>query len=194
MQQLLDFFHRIEEDVRITTAHISVYASLLKLQQEQEGNAPLRLFSREVMKVCKISSYSTYHKTIRQLHEFGYIQYTPSFNHFTGSLIELIMLKKMWVMNLESVTLVVIPQAEWESFKLIQSELLQLIKGANTKTNLTPGSNYMSAIEFMNAVRIKRSRFAKLVNASKIKVIKKGRRIYVPIGEVERYFSDKGIL
>lgn len=95
MQQLLDFFHRIEEDVRITTAHISVYTSLWKLQQEQESKQPLRLFSREVMKICKISSYSTYHKTIRQLHEFGYILYEPSFNHYKGSVFELIMLKKM---------------------------------------------------------------------------------------------------
>ncbi len=85
MQKLLDFFNCIEHDARITTAHISLYTSLWKLWKDRGGEQPLCLFSREVMGVCKISSYSTYHKTIRQLHEFGYINYVPSFNHFRGS-------------------------------------------------------------------------------------------------------------
>ena len=94
MQRLIDFFDRIRDDARITTAHISLYTALWKLRKDKENMEPLYIFSHEVMPVCKISSYSTYHKTIRQLHEFGYINYVPSFNHFTGSVIEFTVLKK----------------------------------------------------------------------------------------------------
>ena len=95
MQRLIDFFNCIEQDVRITTAHISLYTSLWKLWKDRGEKETLCIFSREVMGICKISSYSTYHKTIRQLHEFGYIHYEPSFNHFTGSVIEFSVLTKM---------------------------------------------------------------------------------------------------
>jgi hypothetical protein len=45
------------------------------------------------MELCKISASSTYHKTIRELHEFGYIEYRPSFNHNKRSLIRLTIIK-----------------------------------------------------------------------------------------------------
>lgn len=45
----------------------------------------------------------------------------------------------------------------------------------------------------MDAVQIKRTKFDELVKGSKIKTIKKRRKIYVPVGEVERYFNDSNI-
>jgi hypothetical protein len=49
---------------------------------------------------------------------------------------------------------------------------------------------YITAMEFMHAVRIKRWKFNYLVGEGKIKIIKKKRKIYVPKGEVERYFLE----
>ena len=40
-----------------------------------------------------------------------------------------------------------------------------------------------------NAVRIGRTKFDQLVQANMVKTIKKDRKIYVPMGEVERYFK-----
>ena len=41
------------------------------------------------MRLSKIGALGTYHKCIRQLQEFGYIIYEPSFNPYKGSLVHL---------------------------------------------------------------------------------------------------------
>ena len=94
MELLLTFLAVGESDPKLTTAHISLYVHLWKFRKEYGDAVQLVLFSHEVMRRCKISSYSTYHKTIRELHEFGYIRYVPSFNRFSGSVIELVEIKK----------------------------------------------------------------------------------------------------
>ena len=79
LQPLDDFFAAIAEDPRISTAHISLYMALLKLWSEHGFQNPIRVYSAEVMSLCKISGIATYHKRIRELHEFGYIRYVPSY-------------------------------------------------------------------------------------------------------------------
>lgn len=78
---LADFFKAIEEDPRVNSRHVSLYVSLFQFWLNKESKSHLELFSKEVMGLCKISASSTYHKTIRELHGFGYIDYDPSFNH-----------------------------------------------------------------------------------------------------------------
>ena len=80
------FLLTAKEDPRISPVHISLYTALLLLGQRL-GEHPLCVFSHQVMPFCKISGTATYHKTIRELHEFGYIKYVPSYNHFLGSLV-----------------------------------------------------------------------------------------------------------
>jgi hypothetical protein len=58
------------------------------------------------------------------------------------------------------------------------------------KSNTEIPTRYITAKEFMATVRICRSNFDRLVAGNKIKTIKKGRKIYVPVGETERYFED----
>jgi hypothetical protein len=41
------------------------------------------------MRLAKISGVATYHKAIRELDEYGYIDYKPSYNHNKGSLIQI---------------------------------------------------------------------------------------------------------
>ena len=84
---LVDFFKAIEDDPRVNSRHVSLYVSLFQFWITKDAANPLELFSSEVMGLCKISASSTYHKTIRELHEFGYINYYPSFNHNKKSLI-----------------------------------------------------------------------------------------------------------
>jgi hypothetical protein len=82
---LADFFKDIEADPRVNSRHVSLYVSLFHLLISMDSKKELELFSKEVMCLCKISSSSTYHKTIRELHEYGYIIYEPSFNHHQRS-------------------------------------------------------------------------------------------------------------
>ena len=91
-------------------------------------------------------------------------------------------------MNLQGTVLVMIPETE---LKLLKSSLqgiqqwLDELKGTGQ-----PAVKFMTAIEFMTAVRIRRTKFDDLVKFGQVKVIKKCRKIYVPVEEVERYFSD----
>lgn len=87
VEVLHEFLEAIREDARISTAHISVYVALWKQWVDKDPEHPLSFFRRDLVAVCKISGLNTYHKTIRQLHEYGYIEYVPSYNHSIGSLV-----------------------------------------------------------------------------------------------------------
>ncbi|WP_439559036.1 hypothetical protein [Dyadobacter sp.] len=73
------FFKNISADARITVTHISVFTAILQATQKLGTNC-LTMFSFELMQVAKISSGKTYYKAMRELNDFGYIMYEPSFN------------------------------------------------------------------------------------------------------------------
>ena len=88
------FFIRILDDPRISPVHISLYMAVLDLWIQNSYENPISVFSHEAMPLAKISGIATYYRTIRELHQFGYIQYTASFNHFQGSQIYLTNVEK----------------------------------------------------------------------------------------------------
>jgi hypothetical protein len=97
-------------------------------------------------------------------------------------------------MNLQSMSLVMIPQEELANLKSTQQEiLLQLKEIQSNHAGSTITVKNITAKEFMVAVRICRSKFDQLVSENKIRTIKKRRKIYVPVGEIDRYFSDPSI-
>ena len=96
-------------------------------------------------------------------------------------------------MDYPMITMVMIPEKEWNAFRQMQSEILEHVIKPVKKETAGVAVKYITAIEFMEAVRIKRSKFDQLVQASKIKILKKGRKIYVPVGEIERFFNDRTI-
>lgn len=87
LQPVNDFFSAIDTDARISPTHISLYMTLLMLWNENGGQSPIRIFSKSVMQISKISGVATYHKGMRELHEYGYIQYSPSYYRFVGSMV-----------------------------------------------------------------------------------------------------------
>jgi hypothetical protein len=82
----IDFIIAVKQDARISPVHISLYLALLYCHSEQCMN-PIYIFSAQVMPLAKISGPATYHRAIRQLHEYGYIKYVPSYYHLLGSLV-----------------------------------------------------------------------------------------------------------
>jgi hypothetical protein len=86
-QLLSAFMETIRDDPRIGPAHISLYVSLISHWYEKNFENPLYVFSHEIMPLCKISGTATYHRSIKELHRYGYIRYVPSYNHFLGSLV-----------------------------------------------------------------------------------------------------------
>ena len=53
-----------------------------------------------MMRLSKISALGTYHKCIKELQNFGYIEYIPSFNPYKGSLVNLYNFENLEVQNL----------------------------------------------------------------------------------------------
>lgn len=95
---------------------------------------------------------------------------------------------------MKEATFIMISAEELESIKMTQQKILnQLLKLANRPSTSEIPIRYITALEFMKAVNIKRTKFDELVAAQKLTVIKKKRKIYLPVNEVERFFSDRSI-
>lgn len=84
------FISNVRNDPRIAPSHISLFVAIIQYAKEHDIVNPLIMPKGELMNLAKISCEGTYHKNIRQLHEYGYIRYVPSFNRFEGSKIFLL--------------------------------------------------------------------------------------------------------
>lgn len=87
---LSGFFEAIRKDGRISITHIGIYASLVQYWQEHDFQNPMQAYAHEVMVLAKISASTTYHRCIRDLHDFGYVRYEPSFKRNQRSRIYLL--------------------------------------------------------------------------------------------------------
>lgn len=94
LKPLSDFFSAIENDQRISITHIGIYAALLKYWMDQDFASPLVVFKSEIMQIAKVSSPKTYYKCIKELSEYGYINYKPSFKRTRGSKVSLTLVQK----------------------------------------------------------------------------------------------------
>ena len=94
-------------------------------------------------------------------------------------------------MNLQG-TFVIIPETELNEIKLVQREILNLLKNQAGKTEIL--LKYIPSTDFMKAINIKRSKFFELVRTNKIRVIRKKRKLYVPVTEIDRYFNNSSII
>jgi hypothetical protein len=92
IKHLTGFFDRIVPDERLNPTHISLYLSLFQYWNINRFQNPISICREEVMKVSKIASKATYHKCMRELNNYGYVQYMPSYNPFKGSLVYIVVL------------------------------------------------------------------------------------------------------
>jgi len=72
------FYKLCGADNRISPVHISLYFALL-VQADLTGIDLIIPVRDELMLRAKVSSTVTYHRCLRELHEYGYIDYRPSF-------------------------------------------------------------------------------------------------------------------
>lgn len=86
---LTGFYDAVEDDVRISTTHISLYMALLQQWNMNGGTNPVTIVRSNIMKTAKINARSTYNKCMNNLQEFGYITYVPSSNPFSSSIVYL---------------------------------------------------------------------------------------------------------
>jgi hypothetical protein len=96
-------------------------------------------------------------------------------------------------METDNVTLVMIPKNVWEAVVNFQQVILHEIHEIKNQESPNVKIKNISAMEYMKAIGVKRTKFDQLVSENKIKIIKKRRKIYVPVTEVDRYFNDDTI-
>ena len=87
--QLSGFFQKVAVDSRLNPTHVSLYMAVFQFWIAERFQNPVSISRQELMRISKISAKATYHKCIKDLHNFGYIQYLPSYNPFKGSLVYL---------------------------------------------------------------------------------------------------------
>ena len=97
-------------------------------------------------------------------------------------------------MNLQGTnSFVLLPEQELDALKTMQLQILEGIKRLHLNSPKPIMADFITAVEFMAAVKIRRSKFDQLVLGNKIKTIKKKRKIYVPVSEIDRYFKDPSV-
>jgi len=87
--QLSGFFQKVAIDDRLNPTHVSLYMAVFQYWNAERFQNPVSISRQELMRISKISAKATYHKCIKDLHNYGYIQYLPSYNPFKGSLVYL---------------------------------------------------------------------------------------------------------
>jgi hypothetical protein len=94
LPQMTDFFSAVGHDNRISYPHIVLYMALFECWNKNEFNNPISISRSQIMKLSKINSKSTYHKYMKDLTAFGYINYSPSYHPILGTTVYLKMLAK----------------------------------------------------------------------------------------------------
>lgn len=85
---LPEFFERAQKDDRIGVCHVAIYAALYYLWQYNHCVDPVSITRQQVMRLAKIKR-TVYHECVKDLHEWGYVKYVPSYHPVLGSLVYL---------------------------------------------------------------------------------------------------------
>ena len=75
----------IWQDKRLTIRHLGMYLAFVHLWKQNGRKNPITISRRKVMQLARIKGLPTYHKCVRELVEFGYIEYRPTYDYYTGT-------------------------------------------------------------------------------------------------------------
>ena len=81
------FMQRSAGDPRLSPVHVSLYLAIVHLHSGGTTEEPVSVSKETIMNVARISSRQTYSKCLQELHDYGYIRYVASYNHFLTSLV-----------------------------------------------------------------------------------------------------------
>jgi hypothetical protein len=83
--QLFLFYQKAITDERLLPTHMALYFALFWSWQLSGYQNIITIYRKELMPIARINSIATYHKCIKDLTQFGYIDYKPSYNYYKGS-------------------------------------------------------------------------------------------------------------
>lgn len=86
-------FQQFSKDSRLNPTHISLYMSLFQFWNINRFPEEFYINREEVMGIAKIGGIATYHKCIKNLNDWKYLCYLPSYNIFKGSKVRMFVFK-----------------------------------------------------------------------------------------------------
>lgn len=89
VRHLNAFLRRVESDLRLGPAHVSLYMELFHLWNIKRFQNPIRPSPNLSVNISKIRSRTTYRNTLKELRDFGYIRYSRSSKN-TPAIIEMV--------------------------------------------------------------------------------------------------------
>ncbi|MEO6671132.1 MAG: hypothetical protein ABIN36_16740, partial [Ferruginibacter sp.] len=73
IRHLNSFFTLVKQDPNLTAAHVSLYMAMFQYWNFNRFKNPFPIQRDNMMQLSKIGSKNTYHKTLKDLHQAGYI-------------------------------------------------------------------------------------------------------------------------
>lgn len=86
-------FQQFSKDSRLNPTHISLYMSLFQFWNINRFPEEFYISREEVMGLAKIGGTATYHKCMKNLNDWKYLNYLPSYNIFKGSKVRMFIFK-----------------------------------------------------------------------------------------------------
>jgi hypothetical protein len=85
----VSFIQTGEDDDRLGPTHMSFLLALFCYWAMNNYKQSFNISRKAIMKLAKVKSTATYHKCIKEISDYGYITYIPSFHPLSGSLVML---------------------------------------------------------------------------------------------------------
>ena len=86
----LNFVNSVTEDQRLNVWHLALLLALVQLAYRQNETRIIRVSRSKLMLLSHINTLPTYHKYFKQLQDFGYLKYIPSYHPGYRSTVELL--------------------------------------------------------------------------------------------------------
>jgi len=83
------FLRRAANDDRLLPSHISLYMAMFYHGPDKPGDH-FQVSRKNLMRFSRIKSVTTYHKCIKELVAYGYIDYQPSYDPYRASSVVLL--------------------------------------------------------------------------------------------------------
>lgn len=77
---MMDYLSMFIDDPRLNVWHLSILTAILGLGYRQRQGRRIKVSRSKIMELSHVSTLPTYHKYFKQLQDFGYIKYTPSYH------------------------------------------------------------------------------------------------------------------
>lgn len=87
--QLNEAFERFNNDDRIKQGHITLYLAFFQKWNREYFKKTITINREWIMEKAKIKSKTTYHNYLKDLNDWGYLRYYPSYHPARGSKIQM---------------------------------------------------------------------------------------------------------